>query len=154
MLDPYILRSLELLPTVTNDAFNIEINNLVFMDNSTLISSSKIKLEHMLSITEEFYALNNTSANHQKYVLISNSLLLTTTSTISPVEFCLSLSSLIAFLLYLLPPISITFSFQFLGVWFNIKGSRDFVKKQIAGESDKHGRSLPHKWYLDTLQKP
>ncbi|GBC09103.1 hypothetical protein RclHR1_08600001 [Rhizophagus clarus] len=104
MMDPYILRSPTLLLTVTMDTSNIAINNLVFMDDSTLISSSKARLEHMFSITEEFYALNNTSANYQKYVLISNSLPLTTTSTIFP------------------------------GVWFNIKGSRDFAKKQIAGE--------------------
>ncbi|GBC08516.1 hypothetical protein RclHR1_08180010 [Rhizophagus clarus] len=95
-------------------ASDLVINNLVFMDDSTLISSSKARLEHMLSITEEFYALNNTSANHHKYVLISNSLPLTTTSNISP----------------------------FLGVWFNIKGSRDFVKKQIAGECNSFAATL------------
>ncbi|GBB95183.1 hypothetical protein RclHR1_24910004 [Rhizophagus clarus] len=106
MMDPYVLRPLSLLLTPLDDNSNLVINNLVFMDDSTLISSSKSGLEHMLSITEEFYALNNTSANHYKYVLISNSLPLTTTSNISP----------------------------FLGVWFNIKGSRDFVKKQIASE--------------------
>ncbi|GBB87296.1 hypothetical protein RclHR1_13730006 [Rhizophagus clarus] len=97
MLDPYILRSLTLLLTILDDASNLAINNLVFMDDSTLISSTKARLEYMLSITEEFYALNNTSANHQKYVLLP----LTTTSTISP---------------------------------FNIKGSCDFIRKQIAGE--------------------
>ncbi|GBB94895.1 hypothetical protein RclHR1_24350003 [Rhizophagus clarus] len=92
MLDPYILRPPTLSSNITGSISNIFINNLVFMDDSTLISSSKAGLEHMLSITEEFYALNNTSANHQKYVLITNSLPLTTTSTFSPVEFHLSLS--------------------------------------------------------------
>ncbi|GBB98574.1 hypothetical protein RclHR1_32690001, partial [Rhizophagus clarus] len=90
MLDPYILHSPSLLSTDAVSIPDISINNLVFMDDSTLISSSKAGLEHMLSITEEFYLLNNTSANHQKYVLISNSLPLTTTSTILPVEFHLS----------------------------------------------------------------
>ncbi|GBB97354.1 hypothetical protein RclHR1_29770002 [Rhizophagus clarus] len=87
MLDPYILRPPTLSSHATSSISDIFINNLVFMDDSTLISSSKAGMEHMLSITEEFYALNNTSANHQKYVLISNSLSLTTTSTILPVEF-------------------------------------------------------------------
>ncbi|GBB83922.1 hypothetical protein RclHR1_10590004 [Rhizophagus clarus] len=68
MLDPYILQSPTLLPTVPDDASNLAINNLVFMDDSTLISLTKARLEYMLSITEEFYTLNNTSANHQKYV--------------------------------------------------------------------------------------
>ncbi|GBB97268.1 hypothetical protein RclHR1_29530002 [Rhizophagus clarus] len=104
------------------------------MDDSTLISLSKAGLEHMLSITEEFYMLNNTSANHQKYILISNSLPLTTTSTISSVDFNLQLSLLNSIPSISVTPISITFSFRFLGVWFNIKGSRDFTRKQIAGE--------------------
>ncbi|GBC01945.1 hypothetical protein RclHR1_00440011 [Rhizophagus clarus] len=98
---------------------DIVVNNPVFMDDSTLISSSKAGLEHMLSITEEFYALNNTSANHQKYVLISNSLPLTTTFTILPVEFHLSLSDMV-----------------------NIKGFRDFVRKQIAGECNSFATTL------------
>ncbi|GBB94892.1 hypothetical protein RclHR1_24340004 [Rhizophagus clarus] len=123
-------------------ALDIVINNLVFMDDSTLISSSKAGLEHMLSITEEFYALNNTSANHDKYVLISNSLTLTTTSTILPVEFHLSLSSLNDVSSISVISLSITSSFRFLGVWFNIKGSRDFVKKQIAGKCNSFAATL------------
>ncbi|GBB91033.1 hypothetical protein RclHR1_18120004 [Rhizophagus clarus] len=142
MLDPYILRSPSLTSTDTASTPDISINNLVFMDDSTLISSSKAGLEHMLSITEEFYSLNNTSANHQKYVLISNSLPLTTTSTVLPVEFHLSLSSLNAIPSIFVTPLSITFSFQFLGVWFNIKGSCDFVKKQIASECNSFAATL------------
>ncbi|GES89234.1 ribonuclease H-like domain-containing protein [Rhizophagus clarus] len=142
MLDPYILRSPSLLSSSPGDTANLAINNLVFMDDSTLISSTKTGLEHMLSIMEEFYALNNTSANHQKYVLISNSLSLTTTSTLSPVEFNLSLSSLNNVSSISVTPISITSSFQFLGVWFNIKGSHDFVKKQIAGECNSFTATL------------
>ncbi|GBC06757.1 hypothetical protein RclHR1_07010013 [Rhizophagus clarus] len=96
----------------------------------------------MLSITEEFYSLNNTSANYQKYVLISNSLPLTTTSTILPVEFHLSLSSLNDIPSISVTPLSITSSFRFLGVWFNIKGSRDFVRKQIASECNSFAATL------------
>ncbi|GBC02429.1 hypothetical protein RclHR1_04610015 [Rhizophagus clarus] len=121
---------------------DIVINNLVFMDDSTLISSSKAGLEYMLSITKEFYALNNTSANHQKYVLISNSLPLTTTSAILPVEFHLSLSSLYDISSISITPLSITSSFRFLGVWFNIKGSHDFVKKQIADECNSFATTI------------
>ncbi|GBB93749.1 hypothetical protein RclHR1_22240004 [Rhizophagus clarus] len=142
MLDPYILRPPSLSSNMTGSTSDIIINNLIFMDDSTLISSSKAGLEHMLSITKEFYVLNNTSANHQKYVLISNSLPLTTTSTISPVEFHLSLSSLNDISTISVTPLSITSSFCFLGVWFNIKGSRDFVKKQIAGECNSFAATL------------
>ncbi|GBB88007.1 hypothetical protein RclHR1_14510004 [Rhizophagus clarus] len=130
MLDPYILRSLSLISTDKVFIPDISVNNLVFMDDSTLVSSSKAGLEHMLSITEEFYSLNNTSANHQKYVLISNSLPLTTTSTILPVEFHLSLSSLNDIPFISVTPLSITSFFRFLGVWFNIKGSRDLLKNK------------------------
>ncbi|GBC01504.1 hypothetical protein RclHR1_04200022 [Rhizophagus clarus] len=142
MMDPYVLRSLTLLLTTTDDTLNIAINNLVFMDDSTLISSSKAGLEHMLLIIEEFYMLNNTSANHQKYVLISNSLSLTTTSTIFPVDLNLELSPLNSISSLSVTPISITSSFQFLGVWFNIKGSQDFVKKQIAGKCNSFTATL------------
>ncbi|GBB97114.1 hypothetical protein RclHR1_29180001 [Rhizophagus clarus] len=142
MLDPYILRSPSLLSTPPDETSTLSINNLVFMDDFTLISLSKAGLEHMLSITEEFYALNNTSANHHKYALISNSLPLTTTSDISLVEFNLSLSFLNNISSISVTPISITSSFQFLGVWFNIKGSRDFVKKQIANECNSFAATL------------
>ncbi|GBC05572.1 hypothetical protein RclHR1_00630019 [Rhizophagus clarus] len=142
MLDPYVLRPPSLPQSPPVDDSNLVINNLVFMNDSTLISSSKAGLEHMLSITEEFYVLNNTSANHHKYVLISNSLPLTTTSNVSPVEFNLSLSSLNSIPSISVTLISITSSFQFLGVWFNIKGSRDFVKKQIAGKCNSFAATL------------
>ncbi|GBB97732.1 hypothetical protein RclHR1_30500001 [Rhizophagus clarus] len=142
MLDPYILQSPSLLSTSPAETSTLLINNLVFMDDSTLISSFKAGLEHILSITEEFYALNNTSANHHKYVLISNSLPLTTTSDISPVEFNLSLSSLNSISSISVIPISITSSFQFLGVWLNIKGFRDFVKRQIANECNSFAATL------------
>ncbi|GBB92972.1 hypothetical protein RclHR1_20930005 [Rhizophagus clarus] len=155
MLDPYILRSPTLLSNLSDSPLDVVINNLVFMDDSTLISSSKAGLEYMLSITEEFYALNNTSANHQKYVLISNSLPLTTTSTILPVEFHLSLSSLNDISSISVTPLSITSSFCFLGVWFNIKGSRDFVTKQIAGECNSFAATLrlaPNKLFIFTTR--
>ncbi|GBC01126.1 hypothetical protein RclHR1_04080004 [Rhizophagus clarus] len=142
MLDHYILRPPSLLPTPLDDNSNLVINNLVFMDDSTLVSSSKSGLEHMLSITEEFYVLNNTSANNHKYVLISNSLPLITTSNISPVEFNLSLFSLNRISSISVTSISVTSSFQFLGVWFNIKGSRDFVKKQIADKCNSFAATL------------
>src|SRR5213078_2072876 len=48
------------------------ISSLVFMDDSTLISSSKQGMEHLLAISEEFNIMNNISANHSKYVLMSN----------------------------------------------------------------------------------
>ena len=70
-IDPYI-----------TERSSYDISSLVFMNDSTLVSSSKKGMEKLLSITEEFYYLNNTAANHSKYVLISNSL-----TNISPVQF-------------------------------------------------------------------
>ncbi|GET55689.1 RNA-directed DNA polymerase from mobile element jockey-like [Rhizophagus irregularis DAOM 181602=DAOM 197198] len=75
MMDPYTLHAPSLSnPLAETSSDELRINNLVFMDDSTLISSSKSGMESMLSITEEFYQINNTSANHNKYVLITNTL--------------------------------------------------------------------------------
>ncbi|GET62886.1 Down syndrome cell adhesion molecule-like protein Dscam2 [Rhizophagus irregularis DAOM 181602=DAOM 197198] len=133
MMDPYVLSTPSLIDS-SSPSLDLKINNLVFMDDSTLISSSKAGMEFMLSITEEFYQINNTSANHNKYVLITNSLPLTSNSVISPITFNLDLSSLNSVPSIIITPISMTTSFRFLGVWFNIKSSRDFVKKQLKRE--------------------
>ncbi|GET64412.1 RNA-directed DNA polymerase from mobile element jockey-like [Rhizophagus irregularis DAOM 181602=DAOM 197198] len=135
MMDPYILHAPSLsnpLAEISSD--ELRINNLVFMDDSTLISSSKLGMELMLSITEEFYQINNTSANHNKYVLITNSLPPTSVSSPSPVVFDLQLSELNKVPSISIVPIAMNSSFRFLGVWFNVAGSRDFVKKQVARE--------------------
>ncbi|GET54516.1 RNA-directed DNA polymerase from mobile element jockey-like [Rhizophagus irregularis DAOM 181602=DAOM 197198] len=133
MMDPYVLSTPSLIDS-PNPSSDLKINNLVFMDDSTLISSSKAGMESMLSITEEFYQINNTSANHNKYVLITNSLPLSSNSILSPITFNLNLSSLNNIPSITITPISMTTSFRFLGVWFNIKSSRDFVKKQLKRE--------------------
>ncbi|GET58597.1 RNA-directed DNA polymerase from mobile element jockey-like [Rhizophagus irregularis DAOM 181602=DAOM 197198] len=133
MMDPYVLSIPSLIGSL-NSSLDMKINNLVFMDDSTLISSSKAGMEFMLSITEEFYQINNTSANHNKYMLITNSLPLTSNSSLSPITFNLDLSSLNSVPSITITPISMTTSFRFLGVWFNIKSSCDFVKKQLKRE--------------------
>ncbi|CAB4431757.1 unnamed protein product [Rhizophagus irregularis] len=92
MNDPYVLSAPSL--SVSHPSIpDLRVNNLVFMDDSTLISSTKSGMESMLSITEKFYAINNTSANHNKYVLITNSLSLTSASTPSPISFNLGIVS-------------------------------------------------------------
>ncbi|CAB4443095.1 unnamed protein product [Rhizophagus irregularis] len=133
MNDPYVLSAASLSASQPSLPV-LRVNNLVFMDDSTLISSTKSGMESMLSITEEFYAINNTSANHSKYVLITNSLSLTSASIPSSIVFNLKLSSLNRIPSISITPISMTTSFRFLGVWFNINSSRDFVKKQINRE--------------------
>ncbi|GET61695.1 RNA-directed DNA polymerase from mobile element jockey-like [Rhizophagus irregularis DAOM 181602=DAOM 197198] len=135
MMDPYTLHAPSLSnPLAETSPDGLRINNLVFMDDSTLISSSKSGMESMLSITEEFYQINNTSANHNKYVLITNSLPPTSAPSPSPVVFDLQLSGLNKVPSISIVPISMNSSFCFLGVWFNVAGSRDFVKKQVARE--------------------
>ncbi|GET60045.1 RNA-directed DNA polymerase from mobile element jockey-like [Rhizophagus irregularis DAOM 181602=DAOM 197198] len=135
MMDPYILHAPSLSnPLAETNSDGLRINNLVFMDDSTLISSSKSGMESMLSITEEFYQINNTSANHNKYVLITNSLPPTSAPSPFPVVFDLQLSGLNKVPSISIVPISMNSSFCFLGVWFNVAGSRDFVRKQVARE--------------------
>ncbi|GBC33790.2 RNA-directed DNA polymerase from mobile element jockey-like [Rhizophagus irregularis DAOM 181602=DAOM 197198] len=135
MMDPYTLHAPSLTnPSAQTNSDGLRINNLVFMDDSTLISSSKSGMESMLSITEEFYQINNTSANHNKYVLITNLLPPTSVSSPSPVVFDLQLSGLNNVPSISIVPISMNSSFRFLGVWFNVAGSRNFVRKQVACE--------------------
>ncbi|GBC11459.1 RNA-directed DNA polymerase from mobile element jockey-like [Rhizophagus irregularis DAOM 181602=DAOM 197198] len=135
MIDPYTLHASSLSnPLAETNSDGLQINNLVFMDDSTLISSSKSGMESMLSITKEFYQINNTFANHNKYVLITNSLPPTSASSIFPVVFDLQLSGLNKVPSISIVPISMNSSFRFLGVWFNVAGSRNFVKKQVARE--------------------
>ncbi|EXX58057.1 hypothetical protein RirG_201400 [Rhizophagus irregularis DAOM 197198w] len=132
---PYCLVSPLAPCTVSSNSCSpdvLEINNLVFMDDSTLISSSKEGMEHMLSITEEFYCLNNTSANHNKYVLATNAVV--APRDLSPIAFNLSISSLNSTPNIIVTPISMSSSFRFLGVWFNINGSRNFIRQQLKQE--------------------
>ncbi|GET57920.1 ribonuclease H-like domain-containing protein [Rhizophagus irregularis DAOM 181602=DAOM 197198] len=129
MMDPYVLSTPSLIDS-PNPSFDLKINNLVFMDDSTLISSSKVGMEFMLSITEEFYQINNTSANYSKYVLITNSLPLTSNSTLSPITFNLGLSSLNNIPSITITPISMTTSFRFLGVC--IRSVKDYIACTIA----------------------
>ncbi|CAB4416159.1 unnamed protein product [Rhizophagus irregularis] len=52
---------------------SLPVSHLTFMDNSTLIASSKSGIKDRLFITAEFYTLNNVQANSAKYVLLSSS---------------------------------------------------------------------------------
>src|SRR5438874_3726210 len=61
----------------------------------------------------------NIRANFDKFDLI-------TTTTLAPVTFQLDDSSSLT-----LTPLSPTSSFRYLGVWFNIRNSRSFVRNQL-----------------------
>ncbi|PKB93847.1 hypothetical protein RhiirA5_440165 [Rhizophagus irregularis] len=52
---------------------SLPVSHLTFLDDSTLIASSKSGIEDQLSITAEFYTLNNVQANSAKYVLLFSS---------------------------------------------------------------------------------
>ncbi|UZO12628.1 uncharacterized protein OCT59_004154 [Rhizophagus irregularis] len=94
------------------------------MDDSTLVASSKTGIEDRLSITAEFYTLNNVQANSAKYVLLSSS------SPSSKIIFDLLPSSLVSNLSLSLSSLSLNTSFRFLGVWFSVSASFQFVLKQ------------------------
>ncbi|CAB4409451.1 unnamed protein product [Rhizophagus irregularis] len=144
--DPYCLISPSVPATLSSISTShdiLYINNLVFMDDSTLISSSKEGMEHMLLITEEFYHLNNTSANYNKYVLATNAV--STTQDLSPVNFNLPMSQLnstSAITVTPIPTIPMSSSFCFLGVWFNINGSQNFIRKQLKQECNSFSATL------------
>lgn len=96
-LDLYIMVASDLFsisPDTVPSKLEVSLNNLVFMDDSTLISFSKRDMEHMLSITKEFYSLNNTLANHKKYVLFTTNIARTPSLDLLPVQFNLCQSTL------------------------------------------------------------
>lgn len=124
MVDPYYLTPSDLPASISPACVNaslLSINNLVFINDSMLISSSKVGMEHMLIITEEFYYLNNTSTNHKKYVLVtSDKQFSLSRDNPTSVTFHLATSSLnkVEFInITLIPTASF---FRFLAVWFNL----------------------------------
>src|SRR6266536_4748660 len=128
---PYMFNSLTLSSVYPRifDTKSYSFSNLTFMDDSTLIINSKSGLETLLGITEEFYLLNNTSANHSKYVLASTELTSPTDVTFltrfrtSHTSHSIRIRSL-----------GVNDSFRFLGVWFNLKNSSSFVRTQLKTE--------------------
>ncbi|CAB5193871.1 unnamed protein product [Rhizophagus irregularis] len=124
--DPFILKSSALLnySPLEFEQHSLPISHLTFMDDSTLIASSKFGIEDRLSITAEFYTLNNVQANSAKYVLLSSS------SPSSKIIFDLTPSFLVSDLSLSLSSLSLHASFRFLGVWFSLSASSDFVLKQ------------------------
>ncbi|EXX52504.1 hypothetical protein RirG_252520 [Rhizophagus irregularis DAOM 197198w] len=124
--DPFKLKSSALLnySPLEFEQHSLPISHLTFMDDSTLIASSKSGIEDHLTVTAEFYTLNNVQANSAKYVLLSSS------SPSSKITFELSPSCLISNTFLSLSSLSLNTSFRFLGVWFSLSASFAFVLKQ------------------------
>ncbi|CAG8753233.1 uncharacterized protein OCT59_018707 [Rhizophagus irregularis] len=103
------------------------ITQLTYMDDSTLVSASLDSLQHLLSIARDFYFINNITVNFSKYELVCS------LSNPSPIMFLLlfEFSTLVANMDFQLTPLKLSFSFRFLGVWFNLQGSPSFVVSQI-----------------------
>src|SRR6266542_2665995 len=97
-------------------------------------------MEGLLSITEEFYTLNNVSANHKKYVLMSSK-----HANPSPVNFTLSTSSLNHHTHITIPSTPHKEAFRFLGVWFDFLPNSSFVSKQLANEYKTFSTLLQYK---------
>ncbi|CAB4431626.1 unnamed protein product [Rhizophagus irregularis] len=124
--DPFILKSSALLDysPLEFEQHSLPVSHLTFMDDSTLIASSKSGIEDRLSITAEFYTLNNVQANSAKYVLLSSS------NPSSIVSFAISPSPLVSNNTLTLTSLALNTSFRFLGVWFSLSASSQFVLKQ------------------------
>src|SRR5436190_2126642 len=139
---PYTYDSLTLSSVYprTFDKETFEFSNLTFMDDSTLIADSNSGLETLLGITEEFYLLNNTSANYSKYVLASTELTSPTDITFLTRSRASHTSRSIR-----IRSLGVSDSFRFLGVWFNLKNSLSFVKTQLKTEYYQFTSLLSHK---------
>ncbi|CAB4420692.1 unnamed protein product [Rhizophagus irregularis] len=123
--DPFLLKSSALLDYSPLDfeQHSLPVSHLTFMDDSTLIASSKSGIKDRLSITAEFYTLNNVQANSAKYVLLSSS------NPSSVVSFNISPSSLVSNITLTLTSLALNTSFRFLEVWFSLSASSQFVLK-------------------------
>ncbi|GET54728.1 RNA-directed DNA polymerase from mobile element jockey-like [Rhizophagus irregularis DAOM 181602=DAOM 197198] len=110
--DPFILKSSALLDysPIEYEQHNLPVSHITFMDDSTLIASSKQGIEDRLSITAEFYTLNNTQANSAKYILLSSE------QFSQIIVFDLFPSSLNTIHTLTLKALALSTSFRFLGV--------------------------------------
>ncbi|GET56271.1 RNA-directed DNA polymerase from mobile element jockey-like [Rhizophagus irregularis DAOM 181602=DAOM 197198] len=126
--DPFILKSSALLDysPIEYEQHSLPVSHITFMDDSILIASSKRGIEDRLSITAEFYILNNTQANSAKYILLSSEQFSQT------IAFDLSPSPLITTHTLTLKALALSTSFRFLGVWFNLSASSRFVHNQTV----------------------
>ncbi|PKY32738.1 hypothetical protein RhiirB3_532196 [Rhizophagus irregularis] len=126
--DPFILKSSALLDysPIEYEQHNLPISHITFMDDSTLIASSKRGIEDRLSITAEFYTLNNTQANSAKYILLSSE------QSSQTIMFDLFPSPLIPICSLTLKALALFKSFHFLGVWFCLLASSCFVHDQCS----------------------
>ncbi|GET65130.1 hypothetical protein RIR_jg21278.t1 [Rhizophagus irregularis DAOM 181602=DAOM 197198] len=126
--DPFILKSSALLDysPIEYEQHNFPVSHITFMDDSTLIASSKRGIEDRLFITAEFYTLNNTQANSAKYILLSSEQFSQT------IVFDLFPSPLIPICSLTLKALALSKSFRFLGVWFCLSASSRFVHDQCT----------------------
>ncbi|EXX56898.1 reverse transcriptase family protein [Rhizophagus irregularis DAOM 181602=DAOM 197198] len=123
--DPFVLKSSALLDysPLEFEQHSLPISYLTFMDDSTLVASLKSEIKDHLSITTEFCTLNNIQANSAKYVLLSSS------HPSSLITFDLSPSPLISNTSFSFPFLALGTSFRFLGVWFSLSASFQFILK-------------------------
>ncbi|CAB4419464.1 unnamed protein product [Rhizophagus irregularis] len=127
---PYIWSSgipKDILKINNNEDIAVPISQLTYMDDSTLISSSLDGMENLLSIARDFYFLNNITANFQKYELVSSKL----GNTLVTFNLTSEISAHLPPLSFSLQALKLSTSFRFLGVWFNLQGSPNFVLSQV-----------------------
>ena len=122
---PYIIDSDPALQCVAT-------STLAFMDDTTLISSSIEGLTQMLTIAQEFYAMNNTKINFNKADLICNRSPSNMNLLISDKPEPYNFTS--ANINFICTPLPHNTSFRFLGIWLTLTLNHNFVKKQCFTE--------------------
>jgi hypothetical protein len=110
----------------------VDVSALAFMDDTTLLSSSKEGLIESLSVVQEFSSFNNTKINFDKAVFVCNrdpsNPVLPFPKERSPINLCGRNFD------FNITPSSPEDSFRFLGVWFNLNLNTSYVKRQCASE--------------------
>src|SRR5277367_3315848 len=126
------------------------VSTLAYMDDTTYIGSSKVHIDIMLNISNEFNAFNNVLTNDLKSVLLSSCACISPASSASanstsamPITFTVNDSN------FELTP-KLTFeSTRFLGVWINLDLLTNFVQDQIATEITQCCNTLKYKQLTD-----
>jgi hypothetical protein len=108
------------------------ISALAFMDDTTLIVTSKEGLTSSLDIVQEFSVFNNTKINFEKALLICNRNPDDQTQPLPCPPTIVNIKG--DFVNFNITPITADESFRFLGVWFTMNLNKSYVKKQCSTE--------------------
>ena len=126
------------LYNTNEERIQILISVLAYMDDTTWITTNQKDLEHIISIADEFYDLNNIKINKSKSILLTNS---TKFQDTVDLKFGNNIVNI--------KPKKISESVRFLGVWINLANKKSFVYNQILELINNYSNLIRYKPMTD-----